>query len=288
MITKDDLLTAGIAEDKATEVLTILGENARLFTPENVGKKAFDEVDLSVLNLTKIPKNGNEKTTDYLKRAQSEFLNKSIEERTNELNGKIKEAEEKLKNHKGDETLKAELQALKDEKNKLPDLKNEWIKEYKEKAEKIENDFNSFKKQVELRNEIKFKFKNEIPSYLLDIAIDKALEKAVTGYDKFEKGSDGLYLVDSVKVDKIKASSFFETELKDIIDNGQRQTGGGAGGGQQGVTKSKYAIDLNLKPGEKVNLIKKNLIEVEGLDPLHKDWDKRFKEEFDANNIKFE
>jgi len=287
MITIDDLKTAGIADDKAQQILTDLGDFAKKLTPENVAKKAFDQVDLAILNMTKIPKGDNEMTTDYLKRATKDMADKQITEKTTELNQKIIDAEEKLKNHKGDETLKEEIRLLKEEKSKLPDLKNEWVKEWKEKAEAYEKQIETIQKTNELKGVMPVKFKSELDKEFIDFKINQVLDKTIKTYTQTETDSKGnLWLVDPVKIDKVLAKEYFDKELGSIVDKGVVQPGGGGGNGQQQQQQmSELKIDATMSSGEKINKITEYIITQKGIDKLDPTWDKIFNEELKTQGL---
>jgi len=285
MINIDDIKKAGIADDeKAQNILTVLGDLSKSLTFENVARKAFDEVDQAVLMHTKIKKNDNEKTTDYLKRAHSEWLNQSVSEKTHDLNKQIKEAEEKYKNHKGDETLKAELDQLKKERDELPNLRNQWVKAEKDRADKAEAEITKIKTEQVIRGSLPAKFKAEYEkdkSYI-DFKVQSAMEKAQKKFDKFETDSNGVvYGIDSVHTEKLQLSEFFKTELVDIIDTGVSQNGGGAGkqtGGGSAGASSEISFGQSDTDEVKVDKIKAYLIQ-KGIMPFDKTWDTEWNSE---------
>lgn len=287
MITIDDLKTAGIAEDKATQIITDLGDAVKKFTPENVGKKAFDEVDMSVLMLTKIQKDNNEKTTDYVKRALNEYSISQSEEKSKELTAKISDLEEKLKNHKGDETLKAEIHALKEEKAKLPDLKNQWVKEWKDKFDETNTKLEKLEKISVLKSVLPDKIKSDLSKDYVDFKINNALENALKNFDKFETSTDGtLFLIDSVNVDKVVAKEFFKENLKDIIDAGTNATGGGASGGNGANKSNTLQFEPDASPGQKVTKIREFLATQKGIDSMNPKFEEEFNTLLKENGLK--
>jgi hypothetical protein len=287
MITIDDLKTAGIAEDKATQILTDLGDVAKKFTPENVAKKAYDEVDLALLTTYKIPKLPTEMTSEYAKRIPIEVAKQQVEEKTKELNDQLKGVREELKNHPGDPKLKAEIETLLKEKENLPNLKNDWIKEYKEKAEKYENELNSFKRESELKKYIPANFKKELDQEFIDYKVNAALQEVMLKYTKTEKDSSGnFYLIDPVNIDKVLAKDFFESKLDSLLDKGNTQNGGGANKQTHQNNNGELILDAALSDGEKLIKIKEFLGTVKKLNPIEREtWEPALNTILKANGL---
>jgi predicted CopG family antitoxin len=278
MITKDDLTALGLAEDKATQALDLLGDAGKKLTPENVGKKAFDEVDLSVLTLTKMPKLDGEKTTDYLKRAHSEALKLEITNRTTEINKEVSDLKEKLKAKPGDEKLIQELDALKKEKDSFPDLINGKVKEWKDKAELAEKSLNDYKHESTLKSALPGKFKEELPKKFIEYEVNEALKEAKIKFDKLETGSDGvLYLINSQTYEKVKADDWFTAKLKEIIDAEHTQAGGGADTDKSYNKGGEFILPKEMSKSEKIQKIEEHIIK-SGISKLDPRWDAKFKE----------
>jgi hypothetical protein len=282
MITIDDLKTIGLEEEKAKQALELLGDAAKKFTPENVGKKAFDEVDLAMLTLTKVPKNDNEKTTDYVKRANQAWLEGQITERTAQINEEITGLKEQLKNHKGDETLKARITALEEEKAKFPDVINEKTKEWKLKYEQTEKTFNDFKYEATLKSSMPAKFK-DLPSKFIEYEKSQAITEAKQKFGKTETGSDGqLYLINETTYEKVKASDWFSERLKDIIDTGHTQAGGGSGDGQS--TGGELILPPEMPKAEKIQKIEAYIVQ-SGISKIDPRFAPKFKELMIKNKL---
>jgi hypothetical protein len=277
VITIDDLKASGLDEEKGKQVLDLLGDAGKRFTPENVGKKAFDEVDLSVLTLTKVPKLDGEKTTEYVKRAHSESIKVAIAERTKELNDEIAEVKTKLAAKPGDEKLIKELNDLKEEKAKFPDLINGKVKEWKDKAESAEKELTEHKTTSQLKTALPAKFKSELPKKFIDYEVAEALKEARAKFGKMETGSDGiLYLINETTYEKVKATDWFAAQLKDIVDGGNTQTGGGAGGGSGTGGTGELILPKDMPKSEKVAKIEAHIIQ-KGITKLDPKWDAEYK-----------
>lgn len=279
MITIDDLKTAGVEEAKATHALELLGDAVKKLIPDRDLNKILGEIDGTILMLTKVPKlsDGTERTIDYAKRAPSEWLKNEVSVRTTEINNQLASLKEELKNHKGDETLKEKIKLLEEEKAKFPDLVNEKVKEFKTKAEKAEADLDGFKKDSVLKSSIPVKFKSELPKKYVDFEIQQALTEAKTKFTKQETGSDSkLYLINEVTYDKVEANAWFSERLKDIVDTGHTQTGGGAGESKPNLN-GELVLPKDMPKGEKYAKIEEYLIKngISKLDPM---WDGKFKE----------
>jgi hypothetical protein len=287
MITIDDLKTAGIAEEKATQILTDLGDVAKKFTPENVAKKAYDEVDLALLTAYKIPKLPTEMTSEYAKRIPIEVAKVQVEEKTKELNEQLKGVREELKNHPGDPKLKSQIEELLKEKENLPNQKNEWIKEWKEKAEKNESELNTFKRESELKKWIPTTFKKELDQEFIDFKVNAALKEAMAKYTKTEKDSSGnFYLIDPVNIDKVLAKEFFESKLDVLLDKGNQQQGGGANTQQRQNQNGELILDASLSDGEKIIKIKEFLGTIKKLTPMEREtWEPALNELLKANSL---
>lgn len=280
MITKEDLKTLGLEEEKITQALETLGDVTHKLTSDIIVekrvKKAWDDMDLETLNITKIPKNNDEMSTAYRKRAVEEFTKQQIKKIEEDFNAKIKAAEEAVKNHKGDETLKAELETLKKEKKTREEsfekTLTEKTDEWKTKYEKTVGEYESFKKTSTLKGSIPVNFKKDLPHDYIDFRINKAIEKANTGYDGIDKDKDGnIILKNSEKFESMKASDFFANDLKDILEEKRNQQGGGSSGNGEG-SKKELMLEETMTAQEKDSAIRDYVIQVLGLSPISKEY----------------
>lgn len=283
MLTIDDLKTVGVAEESIPQIMELLGDASKKLFSENIAKKAFDDVDRAVLTITGKVKGSDQKTTDYLKVAIEDVIAAKITESTTDLNTKIQEAEDKLKNHKGDESLKEEIRLLKEEKEKLPDLKADWIKPHKEEAEKYKSELEGFKRETQLRASIPKLLDGD--AEFIEFKVKQAL-KDTEVYDRIETGSDGkVYLINSKDADKVPASDHFTEKLGALVDSGQQQKGAGAGKQQQ-QRQSGNTLKLEGETdGAKINEIKTHLTTQEGLDILDSKYTTRMNELFKENGL---
>lgn len=280
MITKDDLKKFDLDDEKSGQVMELLGTAAEKLYAENGYKKAKDEVDREILMLTKIAKKDDEKSSDYMKRATKEYSDKLIEDAKTDLNEQITGLEQKLKEKPGDEKLKQEIEDLKTEKAKIPELIAAKVKEVQDKLTQTESDYAKDKKVWNLKSAISgFKFKDDLDPEYREFKINAEINKALQDFDVFEETKDGLMMKNSTSYEQKLAKDYFATAYESIIDTGVNQLGGGAGTGNKPPKKPtngelKFEDDEN--DNSKISKIRTYLATTKNLDPLSNEFDKEF------------
>ena len=239
--------------------LTAIAEMSRNDENTVIGTKIgalHGQYDTDILGITGIKKKDGEKSYDYAKRVLSEYKTKAesvktVQAELDAANAKVTELQTKLEKGAGDETLR---QQLKDAKAQVTQLQTQ--------LQTKETEFNSKKTEFEttLKNThvdyafqaatagLKFKsgITEPIQKTLLNAAKAEILAKGTP--DFVEDGQGGKKLVirgaDGNILNNPKnnlnpytiSELVMETSLKDVIDTGHKQTGGGTRGfqGQSG------------------------------------------------------
>lgn len=280
MIAKEDLLKVKLDEEKANQVMELLGESAKVLYAKDEYAKAMGDVDRSILMAYGIPKNPNETTSAYQKRAATTKMNEIITAKETEHASTIDDLNKKLLAKPGDEKLVKELQDAKAELAKIPDLIDEKVNEWKSKYEEVEREFNSFKTQSELKSFLP-KFKDDVDPEFRDFKVKSAIDKILASKE-LQKTDDGKLLIyDPVNHERTPADSYLSKELEAIAFKAVIQNGGGAGGdngnpGGSGKGTLKFAEGLtNI---EKYNSIKEHIGTQEGIDKFAPNYSKRLNE----------
>lgn len=225
------------------------------------------QYDADILTVTGIKKKDGEKSYDYAKRVLADFKAKAesaktIQSQLDAANTKVIDLQAKIEKNAGDETLR---QQLKDAKAQVTQLQTQ--------LQTKETELNS--KKAEFEKAIKdthvdyafqaatagLKFKNgitePIQKTLLNAAKAEVLAKGTPDFVEDAQGVKKLVLrgADGNILNNPKNNLnpytmqelVMETSLKDVIDNGRQQTGGGTGGfgGGQGGNGSGFTLDLS-------------------------------------------
>lgn len=223
------------------------------------------QYDADILSITGIKKKDGEKSYDYAKRVLGEYKTKAesvktIQEKLTAAKAEVTDLQAKLEKNSGDETLR---QQLKDAKTQVTQLQNQ--------LQTKETEFNS--KKVEYETTIKnmhvdyafqaatagLKFKSgitePIQKTLLNAAKAEVLAKGTP--DFVDDGQGGKKLVirgaDGNVLNNPKNNLnpytlqelVMETSLKDVIDTGRQQSGGGTGGFGSGSGGTGGTLDLS-------------------------------------------
>lgn len=226
------------------------------------------QYDADILTVTGIKKKDGEKSYDYAKRVLADFKAKAesaktIQSQLDAANAKVIDLQAKIEKNAGDETLR---QQLKDAKAQVTQLQTQ--------LQTKETEFNS--KKAEFEKAIKdthvdyafqaatagLKFKNgitePIQKTLLNAAKAEVLAKGTPDFVEDAQGVKKLVLrgADGNILNNPKNNLnpytmqelVMETSLKDVIDNGRQQTGGGTGGfgGGQGGNGGGFTLDLSV------------------------------------------
>lgn len=249
----DDQLKA-IAEMSKNDENTVIGTKIGAL---------HGQYDTDIFNITGVKKNDGEKSYDYAKRVLNEYKGKAesvatIQADLTKANAKVTELQAKLEKGATDEVL---AQQLKDAKAQVTQLQSKLTAkeaEYKAAKEKLESDLKS--------THIDYAFKAATSGLKFKDGITEPIQKTLLGAAKAEvltkgtpdfvddgnggkklvlRGSDGNILnnpnnnLNPYTLEEL----ILETSLKDVIDMGRKQAGGGTGPG--GKQQSASTLDLS-------------------------------------------
>lgn len=223
------------------------------------------QYDTDILNITGIKKKDGEKSYDYAKRVLGEYKTKAesaktIQTQLTAAQAQVAELQSKLEKGAGDETLK---QQLKDAKAQVTQLQTQ--------LQTKETEFNT--KKAEFDKAIKdthvdyafqaatagLKFKSgitePIQKTLLNAAKAEVLAKGTPEFVEDDQGGKKLVIrgADGNILNNPKNNLnpytlqelVMETSLKDVVDTGRQQTGGGTGGFGSGSGGTGGTLDLS-------------------------------------------
>lgn len=246
---------AGLSEAQFTAIAEMSKNDENTVIGTKIGA-LHGQYDTDIFGITGIKKNDGEKSYEYAKRVLNSYkskidASKAVKEQLDAANAKVQELQAKLEKGVGDEELKKQL---KDAKNQVTQLQAQL--QAKEAEFKTKNDA--------LANEIKqthvdyafqaatagLKFKagitGPIQKTLLNAAKAEVFAKGTPDFINDGQGGKKLVLRDAAgNILNNPANNLnpytikelvMETSLKDVIDTGQQQSGGGTTrpGGQGG------------------------------------------------------
>lgn len=247
--------------------LTAIAEMSRNDENTVIGTKIgalHGQYDTDILGITGIKKKDGEKSYDYAKRVLGEYKTKAesvktVQAELDAANAKVIELQTKLEKNAGNEEL---TQQLKDAKAQVTQLQSK-LKTEQDNYKTKEAEFNKQLKDVHVdyafqaaTTGLKFKvgITEPIQKTLLNAAKAEILAKGTP--DFVEDGQGGKKLVirgaDGNILNNPKnnlnpytiSELVMETSLKDVIDTGRQQTGGGTGGFGSGSGGTGGTLDL--------------------------------------------
>lgn len=223
------------------------------------------QYDTDIFSITGIKKNDGEKSYDYAKRVLNEYKTKAgstqdLQQKLDAANKKVTDLEKKIESGEGDAALR---QQLKDTKAQVSQLQSQ--------LQTKETEFNTQKKELE--DNIKnvhvdyafqaavsgLKFKSGITENVQNVLLKSAKAEVLTKGtpDFIDDGQGGKKLVlrgqDGNILNNPKNNLnpytlqelILETSLKDVIDTGRQQIGGGTGGFGSGSGGTGGTLDLS-------------------------------------------
>lgn len=263
MLRQSSALT-GLTDDQ----LNAIAEMSRNDENTAIGTKIgalHGQYDADILGITGIKKKDGEKSYDYAKRVLGEYKTKAestktIQTQLTAAQAQVAELQSKLEKGAGDETLK---QQLKDAKAQVTQLQTQLqTKETEFNTKKAEFDKTIKDTHVDYAFQaatagLKFKsgITEPIQKTLLNAAKAEVLAKGTP--DFIEDGQGGKKLVirgadgNILNNPKNNLNPYtmqelvMETSLKDVIDTGRQQTGGGTGGFGSGSGGTSGTLDLS-------------------------------------------
>ena len=263
MLRQNSALT-GLSDAQLTAIAEMSKNDENTVIGTKIGA-LHGQYDTDILGITGIKKKDGEKSYDYAKRVLSEYKTKAesvktVQAELNAAKAQVTELQSKLEKGAGDETLR---QQLKDTKAQVTQLQSQ--------LKTKETEFNSKKTEFEttLKNThvdyafkaatagLKFKpgITEPIQKTLLNAAKAEVLAKGTP--DFIEDGQGGKKLVirgadgNILNNPKNNLNPYtmqelvMETSLKDVIETGRQQQGGGTGGFGSGSGGTGGTLDLS-------------------------------------------
>jgi len=230
-------------------------------------EKIIDGAISKISEVTKIPRTQGEKGGDYIIRAGNEYLSTL----KNDLETAKTEYAQKLKDFKGDEATKAELeqskQALDDAKKLLADY--DLIKEKADKYEPLQSEYLSMKLNVAYAN-VKPTFPQEVNAY-----------EAKAKWDEFVKSTNENWIIEIVDNEPIAISKENEHKRMKLLElvnadknitellAGRQQNGTGAKPKDKTIDGVPFAVPENATSEEISKLINDHIAS-KGIDKVSK------------------
>lgn len=263
MLRQSSALT-GLTDDQLNAIAEMSRNDENTVIGTKIGA-LHGQYDADILGITGIKKKDGEKSYDYAKRVLGEYKTKAesaktIQTQLTTAQAQVAELQSKLEKGAGDETLK---QQLKDAKAQVTQLQTQLqTKETEFNTKKAEFDKTIKDTHVDYAFQaatagLKFKsgITEPIQKTLLNAAKAEVLAKGTP--DFIEDGQGGKKLVirgadgNILNNPKNNLNPYtmqelvMETSLKDVIDKGRQQTGGGTGGFGSGSGGTGGTLDLS-------------------------------------------
>lgn len=263
MLRQSSALT-GLTDDQLNAIAEMSRNDENTVIGTKIGA-LHGQYDADILGVTGIKKKDGEKSYDYAKRVLGEYKTKAesaktIQTQLTAAQAQVAELQSKLEKGTSDETLK---QQLKDAKAQVTQLQTQLqTKETEFNTKKAEFDKTIKDTHVDYAFQaatagLKFKsgITEPIQKTLLNAAKAEVLAKGTP--DFIEDGQGGKKLVirgadgNILNNPKNNLNPYtmqelvMETSLKDVIDTGRQQTGGGTGGFGSGSGGTGGTLDLS-------------------------------------------
>lgn len=244
----------GLSDEQISAIETLSVNDENKIIGQKIGE-LHGQYDQDVMAVAGVEKNQGEKSYDYVKRVLGDLKAKagSSEKLTGEiqtLKGTIADYEAKFKAGQGNEAL---AQKLKDAEGKLTQLQGQYDTDkaaWQEKEANFATDRNNYMMDVEFAKATAgLKFKSEYPESVQKTLLNAAKETILTGnkVDWIDNGNGGKAMVfrdnkgDIVrnpenKLEPMTAGELINKQLKDVLDLGKQQRGGGTGNPTGGKT----------------------------------------------------
>lgn len=255
---------AGLTDAQFTAIAEMSKNDESVVIGTKIGA-LHGQYDADILGITGIKKKDGEKSYDYAKRVLGEYKTKAesvktIQTELTAAKAEVADLQAKLEKNSGDETLR---QQLKDAKTQVTQLQTQ--------LQTKETEFNSKKTEYEtaIKNThvdyafqaattgLKFKpgITEPIQKTLLNAAKAEVLAKGTPDFVDDGQGSKKLVIrgADGNVLNNPKNNLnpytlqelVMETSLKDVIDTGRQQQGGGTGGFGSGTGGTGGTFDLS-------------------------------------------
>lgn len=263
MLRQSSALT-GLTDDQLNAIAEMSRNDENTVIGTKIGA-LHGQYDTDILDITGIKKKDGEKSYDYAKRVLGEYKTKAesaktIQTQLTAAQAQVAELQSKLEKGAGDETLK---QQLKDAKAQVTQLQTQLqTKETEFNTKKAEFDKTIKDTHVDYAFQaatagLKFKsgITEPIQKTLLNAAKAEVLAKGTPDFIEDSQGGKKLVIrgTDGNILNNPKNNLnpytmqelVMETSLKDVIDTGRRQIGGGTGGFGSGSGGTGGTLDLS-------------------------------------------
>lgn len=234
---------AGLTDDQFNAIAEMSRNDEATVIGTRIGT-LHGQYDTDIFGITGIQKNQGEKSYDYAKRVLNSYKQQitstaTIQAQLQNAKNEVENLKVKLAENAGDETLK---QQLKDSKAQVTQLQKQLVDketEYATAKAKMESDMKGIHVDYAFSSAVKdFKFKNGITptvqGILLNAAKAEVLAKGtpdfVDGKLIFRDQAGNILNNPANNLNPYTAAELLlQTSLKDVIDTGIQQQGGGTG-----------------------------------------------------------
>lgn len=240
---------AGLAglSDEQIGIIEELSKNDENTVIGNRIGELHGQYDNDVLSVTGIAKHQGEKTYDYVKRVLSDYKQKAagadaLNNEITELKTQIEGYKKTIADGKGNEAI---AQQLKDAQKQLSDtqvLFDKKNKEWEDKYNNLNTQYQHSLIDAEFGKALQgMKFKSIYPESVQKTLIESA-ERTILASAKPDwveengvkklvfRGADGNIMTNPEnKLNPFTPGELLQRELKDVLDTGRQQTGGGTG-----------------------------------------------------------
>jgi hypothetical protein len=257
---------------------------------EKNAKGILDGFSKRLATITGMERDGTEKASVHFERIVDKWVPSLAESKVKDAENAIEEAnriagewEAKFKNHKGDETLKKELQAAQDEVAKIPQLLSAKDQEWKTKYDEVVTNHETSRINRSMEDAMP-KFDDTLNVYEIKAKTKSATDRIKLNY-KLSYDDNGN-LIGTKDYNQYLVSDLLkgDEELKDLVSTDSNSGGGG------GKVKKEKTTTLNLPEGISKNagqqLIREYMSTVEGIkDKLDDKYSERFTALCKENNV---
>lgn len=252
---KQSAALAGLSEAQFTAIAEMSKNDENTVIGTKIGA-LHGQYDTDIFGITGIKKNDGEKSYEYAKRVLNSYkskidASKAVKEQLDAANAKVQELQAKLEKGVGDEELKKQLKDAKNQATQLQAQLQAKEAEFKTKNEALANEIKQTHVDYAFQaatTGLKFKagITEPIQKTLLNAAKAEVFAKGTPDFIDDGQGGKKLVLRDAAgNILNNPANNLnpytikelvMETSLKDVIDTGLQQSGGGTTrpGGQGG------------------------------------------------------
>ena len=267
---KQSAALAGLSEAQFTAIAEMSRNDENTVIGTKIGA-LHGQYDTDIFGITGIKKNDGEKSYEYAKRVLNSYkskieANKAVKEQLDAANAKVQELQTKLEKGAADEELKKQLKDVKNQAAQLQAQLQAKETEFKTKNDALVNEIKQTHVDYAFQAAVTgLKFKagitEPIQKTLLNAAKAEVFAKGTPDFVDDGQGGKKLVLRDTAgNILNNPANNLnpytikelvMETSLKDVIDTGQQQKGGGTippgSQGNQGGTFDLSGIKTQLE-----------------------------------------